>query len=156
MIYIRITITAEQNKHPNSGPNPAERAAMTTPAVLGPVTAAEAVHSYGHVEAPFIENIPASDHLSSMLGSFTLGVVGGALTERAAGYMESRGRLGAAERIRHYGNAITAMGSIACQMAIETSTRGTGDKWDIVAGALATAPGILAGRGYAKMFRRKR
>lgn len=142
----------EQNKHP--APTSIESAAMTGLPLISTAAAAEALNSYNYTDIDWVEHIPAGDHLSSIAGSYAVGAIGGAATERLAARLESNGRKKSAERVRRIGNTLTIMGSIACQLVLETSTKGTGDKWDIVSGAIATVPGLVAGRGYAKTGRR--
>jgi hypothetical protein len=138
----------KQNK--NHAPTTIETVAMAGLPLTSIAGAVEALNSYGYIDAAWIERIPAADHMSSIVGSYVVGAIGGTATERFAARLDSHGRKKSAERVRKIGNALTAMGSLACQLAIETSTRGTGDKWDVISGAIATVPGLVAGRGYAK------
>lgn len=140
---------SEQNKQP--APTSIESAAMAGFPLISTTTAVEALNAYNYIDADWIEHVPADDHMSSMTGSYVLGAIGGAATERFAARLESKGREKSAERVRRFGQTLTVMGSVAYQLAIETSTKGTGDKWDVVAGAIATVPGLIAGRGYTKI-----
>ena len=143
---------SEQNKK-HQPPTSIESAAIAGMHLLGIATAAEALNKYNYIDADWMEHVPTNDHMSSMAGSYVLGAIGGTATERFAAHLESNGRKKSAERVRRAGKTITVMGSIACQLAIETSTKGVGDKWDVVSGAIATVPGLIAGRGYAKIGR---
>jgi hypothetical protein len=145
---------SEQNKH--STLSSIESAAMAGFPLMSVATAVEALNSYNYIDADWIEHIPAGDHLSSMTGAYALGAIGGTVTERFAARLEANGRERSAERVRRVGRTLTVMGSIACQLAIETSTKGTGDKWDVVSGAIATVPGLIAGRGYAKTWKARK
>ena len=137
----------------NELPTRSEVIAFTTFPIISVFSAAEALESYGWTNQPFFEDIPGSDHLSSVTGSYAVGIAGGALTERFASRLESKGSLTYAERVRRFGNTMTVLGSLASQIAIETSTKGVGDKWDVVVGTVATLPGIIAGRGATKSAR---
>src|SRR5688500_13416712 len=105
---------AKHDKQPTS--TTVESAAIAGLPLVGITAATEALSSYGHINADWIEHMPLADHTSSMLGSYALGAIGGTVTERFAARLESRGRQKSAERVRRVGNTLTAMGSLACQM----------------------------------------
>ena len=111
------------------------------------VTAIHETDAHGWAVAPWIEQAPGIDHASSAAGSYFMGAVGGTITERIASRLESSGKPKSAERARRFGNTLTVLSSIACQLAIEGSPQGgVSDKWDVVAGIVTTAPGMIAGR----------
>jgi hypothetical protein len=115
------------------------------------VTAAAAVVHEGNagnfIDASWIESVPGIDHSTSAAGSYVLGMAGALLTERFAARLETSGKMKSAERARHFGNSLTILSSIACQLAIETNPHyGISDKWDVISGIISTAPGMIAGR----------
>jgi hypothetical protein len=99
------------------------------------------------IHAPWIESMPGIDHSSSASGSYVIGMVGATLAERIAARLENKGKMKSAERARRFGNSLTVLSSIACQLAIETNPNyGISDKWDVISGIVSTAPGMIAGR----------
>lgn len=138
----------------NASPTSFESATTMGLSVVTGAVLLQSLDSYNYIDAGWIQQLPAADHLSSIAGSYAFGAVGGALTERFASHFASKGREDAAEGVRLIGNTVTMLGSLAYQLTIESSTRGVSDKWDIVAGIVATAPGIIAGKGYARIRKR--
>lgn len=118
---------------------------VAAPAVMA-LTALHEVAAHGYSDARWVQEIPGIDHASSVAGSWavaagiTLGI------EKLAARLDQRGHQPAAERMRRAGNIIAWSGAVACQAAIE-STRwgGVSDFRDVIAGSLATIPGIIHG-----------
>ncbi len=140
------------SKDITSGPNHTETAAIVGLPVVAIAGAVQASEAYGYIDADWIQELPAAQHLSSISGSYVVGTAGGIITERFAAYFEQRGHEKSAARVRLAGHTLTFLGSAACQVAVETTTRGIGDKWDVLSGIIATAPGMVAGSGYAKIL----
>jgi hypothetical protein len=84
------------------------------------------------------------NHAPSMLPSFTIGAIGGVLTDRLSDRLRRRGRnsMGTATKIG--GRVVTGLVSVAYQLAAETNLlyAGTNDWKDLAIGAMATVPGI--------------
>lgn len=114
---------------------------------IGLTAAAHELDANGWIAAPWAQGIPGAEYSSSMGGSFVIGMGMVVVAEQIAGRLDSRGHEKAAENTRRAGKVFAWAGSIACQLAIETSSRaGVSDKWDLVAGTAATVSGIIAGR----------
>lgn len=119
--------------------------------VAGVATALHSLDSSNYVNTPWIREVPGIDHSTSAMGSFFVGLTVVTGADKMASRFEDSGHPRAAEKIRRAGTVAAWIGSAACQLAIETNPSfGTQDKWDIIAGIAATAPGIIAGRGLAR------
>ena len=130
----------------NLPPSPLEKASVVG---MNVASAAAVIHggNGNWIHAPWIESVPGIDHSSSVSGSYVIGVAGAAFTERIAARLETKGKMKSAERARRFGNSLTVLSSIACQLAIETNPNyGISDKWDVISGIISTAPGMIAGR----------
>lgn len=131
----------------NLPPSPLEKASIVG---MNVSTTAAAVHegnAGNWIHAPWIESVPGIDHSSSVSGSYVIGMAGATLTERIAARLETKGKMKSAERTRRFGNSLTVLSSIACQLAVETNPNyGISDKWDVISGIVSTAPGMIAGR----------
>jgi hypothetical protein len=141
-------MTKEQQSHSPSG-----TAALIGSPVVSVVAAINQADGSGWINAPWVEQVPGIDHSSSVAGSYLIGIAGGTMTERIASRLEKSGQPKAAERARRFGNTLTVLSSVACQLTIEgTPHGGVSDKWDVIAGVIATAPGIIAGRQYGRII----
>ena len=122
--------------------------------VSASLAATHELNAHGYISTPFIEQFPGIEHSSSAAGGALVGMVGGVISERFATIFENKGQEASAEKVRRFGAAITFMGSLATQLALESALiKGTPDTLDVVVGLAATVPGIIAGRSLAKKKR---
>ncbi len=120
--------------------------AMAAGPVESVVSAVHELDKHTALTMPWAENLPLADHSSSIAASTAIAASTSVVAEALAGRLELRGRETAAERVRRAGNIISWAGSIAYQLAVETTPQGgVSDKWDIVAGLVSTAPAIMLG-----------
>jgi hypothetical protein len=123
--------------------------ALAVPAA-GLTTVARYLHREGWDSMSAVDQIPGVDYASSAAGGLAFGATVFAAAERLAMHLDGRGRETAAEKVRRAGKIVAWVGSAACQIAVETNMRGVADKWDVLVGVAATAPGIIAGRTMGK------
>jgi len=115
--------------------------------LLGSTAALHELDASNWISAPWVQEIPGAEQSSSMVASFAVGIVATVAAERLATRLDTHGKERTAENIRRAGKVAAWTGSLACQLVIETNPRGgVSDKWDLMAGLAATAPGIIAGR----------
>jgi hypothetical protein len=132
-----------------------ENAVQMAMPIVATATALHEMDVNGYINMPWIQEVPGIDHASSFIGSWAVaaGITVG--VEKLATMLKTRGHDKAAERMRRARNIIAWTGSIACQLAIETSSwGGVSDVRDVVAGAIATVPGIIYGSSLARFLSR--
>lgn len=97
------------------------------------------------------DGVPGINHASSVTGSAYLAGVITFTAETLANRHERTGNSKTAEHTRRLGLIAAWSGSVVCQLTIEMSKwGGVSDKKDILAGFLATAPGIIYGQRLAR------
>lgn len=136
--------------------SPVETASLIASPAITTTGMMHELNTYNGTNFPVVDSLPLIEHSSSAAGGVFVGMLGGAITENMAARLESKGKEKTAEKVRRIGTVVTLMGSLAAHLTIESGIlKGTPDKWDVVVGFAATAPGLLAGRTMGRRPTRK-